>query len=466
MTKGLSLEQDLKLLINNPKYSDIEILCKDEKKLHACRAILAARSEVFDKLLYNGMKETYENQITFPEINSVGMEIILEYIYTGSVKREYLTKDNTIEAFFAADYFQLLDLQDFIMKTIKSTNFAKNYCPELLSKVSETVPLTEDNIILNLLVETVANMPLNNIEFGRLSITGLKYLLYITLEKEIPFATREYEVFRYSAILAAKQVSSDAYESLMKLLPTLDQIENTIEAENKFIADRQKVTKEMEPLIKHIDFKRIKGQIIVNFIEPLGIIPVEIILSVYRNIALLKSLDYSSDIRGKPNIINELGYVWDETACGSHLIIEDNGKIVRAASYLMSCQSVRAKMLLENKGIFEWDVIIEKGCGNAWVGVCALENFNCEIFAGKQSGWVIGSSDKRCSSDTTIINYCPSFGDGTKITVHLDMNKKTCYFTVNGIKYSEVWNNIPSKLYPVVSIKYPGRFRIQPHKRI
>src|SRR2546423_7788595 len=83
MTRGYSLEQDLKLLINNPKYSDIEISCQDEKKLHACRAILAARSEVLDRLLYNGMKETYENKISFPKINSSGMEIILEYTYTG-----------------------------------------------------------------------------------------------------------------------------------------------------------------------------------------------------------------------------------------------------------------------------------------------------------------------------------------------------------------------------------------------
>jgi len=32
-------------LLNNSKYSDIEILCEYEKKLHGCRAILAARSE-------------------------------------------------------------------------------------------------------------------------------------------------------------------------------------------------------------------------------------------------------------------------------------------------------------------------------------------------------------------------------------------------------------------------------------
>src|SRR5579871_6999719 len=115
MTRGRLLENDLRLLINNPKYSDISILCEDEKKLHGCRAILAARSEVFDRLLYNGMKESYENQISFPKINSSAMKIILEYTYTGSVKEESLNKDNIVEAFRVADYFQLSGLQDFIM---------------------------------------------------------------------------------------------------------------------------------------------------------------------------------------------------------------------------------------------------------------------------------------------------------------------------------------------------------------
>ena len=138
MTRGYSLEQDLKLLINNPKYSDIEILCEDEKKLYGNRAILAARSEMFDRLLYNGMKESHENQISFPKIHSSGMEIILEYMYTGSVKEESLTKSNIIEAFHAADYFQLPNLRDFIMKTVKNSlenNSTENYSPELLSKV-------------------------------------------------------------------------------------------------------------------------------------------------------------------------------------------------------------------------------------------------------------------------------------------------------------------------------------------
>jgi len=75
MTRVHSLEQDLRSLINNQKYSDIEILCEGEKKLYGWRAILAARSGVFDRLLYNG---SYEKQISFPKINTSGMDIILE----------------------------------------------------------------------------------------------------------------------------------------------------------------------------------------------------------------------------------------------------------------------------------------------------------------------------------------------------------------------------------------------------
>ena len=40
----VTLEQDLRLLMNNLKHSDIEILCENEMKLHGCRAILVARS--------------------------------------------------------------------------------------------------------------------------------------------------------------------------------------------------------------------------------------------------------------------------------------------------------------------------------------------------------------------------------------------------------------------------------------
>ncbi|GBB90589.1 hypothetical protein RclHR1_01760013 [Rhizophagus clarus] len=464
MTRGYFLEQDLELLINNPKYSDIEILCKDEKKLYGCRAILAARSEVLDGLLYNGMKESFENQISFPTINSSGMEIILEYIYVGSIKDDSLTKDNIVETYHAADYFQLQGLQEFIIIALKNRmekSYVKNYSPELLSKFAEIMPLSEDNILFDLLVKDIATNSLNDIEIGRLSITALQYFLFYTYEKEIPFATSEYEVFRYSAILAAKQVSDNTYKIIMEQLPTLEQIEESTKVENKLITDHQEVVIELEPLIEYIDFSRIKRNQF-DFIEPLKIIPAEIIQHTLESI-----YSDSSNIRGIPIYrIKDSELVWDESACGSKLVIEDDGKVV-CAPYDGGHQSVKGKLALENKGIFEWDVIIEKKCAQSWIGICALENFDYEIFAGTQpTGWVLSSGGK-CNSANGFY-YCPSFDDdGTRITVHLNLSKRTCAFTINGIRYREIteWNDLPSKLYPVVSLRHPGRFRIQPHQK-
>ena len=115
----------------------------------------------------------------------------------------------------------------------------------------------------------------------------------------------------------------------------------------------------------------------------------------------------------------------------SRLIIEDNGKVVRAPFDCNKIKSVRAKLILDNKGIIEWDVMIKKTCAYAWVGVCAPENFDYERFAGYQpTGWVLGSSGACYNSSIGVSNYCPPFEDGSKITVHLDMNKITCAFTV------------------------------------
>ncbi|RIA84160.1 hypothetical protein C1645_832704 [Glomus cerebriforme] len=157
-------------------------------------------------------------------------------------------------------------------------------------------------------------------------------------------------------------------------------------------------------------------------------------------------------------------YVWDKFASGTKLIIDDDEKSVGAKNDCNSCQNVRAQIRLEDSGIFEWDIIIEKTCSFAWVGVCASENFNYETFAGYQStGWVLGSNGY-CWNSAKSLKYCPSFinENGVKITVRLNMIKRTCAFTINNIKYPEVlgWNNLPSKLYLVVSLCHPGHFRI------
>ena len=127
------------------------------------------------------------------------------------------------------------------------------------------------------------------------------------------------------------------------------------------------------------------------------------------------------------------------------------------------------KVTFDNESIFEWDIIIEKISTLIRVGVSASEKFNYESGgAQNNNSWVINHDGDFWNSIDWVKSNCPKFGDGAKITVHLDMNKRTLAFTVNGIKYQEVsgWNNnLPSKLYPVVSLNHPSRIRIQPHQK-
>jgi hypothetical protein len=390
---------------------------------------------------------------------------ILEYFYTGSIK-EILTQNNLLETYQASKYFNLSTIQDFILKEIKNNlenNFEENYSPELLSKALEMKLLKDDVDLLNLLVKSVAIIPLNKIRHGKLSVTGLQYLLSNTLEKEIHFATPEYEVLRYSAILMAKQVSDEAYKSLTEKFPTFDKAEEQIKKNIKVwhIPDRGKIIKKLEPLIKLIDFKRIKKEMLDKIIKPLKIIPNEIIeRSKERNLS-----SELNDIRGIPTLHTKSNYVWDELICGPDLKIKDNGKVVQASKNTLR-QNVRAKMVLE-KGIYEWEIIIEKYCEYTSIGVCASENFDDEIWAGDQStGWVLNFNGY-CYNFGKCNYYCQPFTeDGTKIIVRLDMDKRTCAFTVNGTKYPEVleWKNLPSKLYPVVSLCSPAQCRIQPYR--
>lgn len=64
--------------------------------------------------------------------------------------------------------------------------------------------------------------------------------------------------------------------------------------------------------------------------------------------------------------------------------------------------------------------------------------------------------------------YCPEFGDSTKITVHLNMNKRACIFTINEIKYPETleYDGLPEKLYLVVSLSHPGHIQILAHQKV
>ncbi|RIA79660.1 hypothetical protein C1645_840194 [Glomus cerebriforme] len=146
----------------------------------------------------------------------------------------------------------------------------------------------------------------------------------------------EYEVLKFGAIRAAYQISNDAAISLRNRLPTLDKIGYPRRLVSKLydkyiIIHRPKIVELLSNTVDLIDFRRIYKKILTEIIDPLRFVPADLELQeVVCHIKMLKQM---------------LKY-----AC--------------------------------NRGVYEWNIIIEKSCIYAWIGICSSEKFNYEGFVG------------------------------------------------------------------------------------
>ncbi|CAG8450602.1 5246_t:CDS:2 [Paraglomus occultum] len=483
--KGDSLVDDLRGALNNPRYSDLKLVCEDDV-LYGCRALLATRCEMLDRLLYNGMRETNANEILFPTIKCAAMKVILEYIYTDKLAPDSLTLENTVISYAAADYFMITPLQDHILNFIDSKLGMQttDYAVDLLSKALEAMPDAElVNRLFYLLSKYIACSPLSAIDSKKFTSRSLQALLSLTIhDKTIFFATDEYDVFRYIMIWGALEVSPDLASLLDSNLPRSDHMKDFTEWKQRdnIINDRSfqlflnKFTDIISPVCQYVDFRRIQAEVLQDVIEPLDIIPKETLLETYRVQARNKGP--LSCRRGDPKAVplptavSELAtsstlrwdeqFYWDKFKCGDKLIISANSTLVETNSRCQGHQSVSAKLPIGDNGVYEWDFVIVRTCGVMWIGLCG-EGIDFGKFLGTQNAWVVGSNGTKYNPPAFSSQYGVAFGDNTTVTIHLDMNQRTCAFTINGVKYENAFTDLPDKVYPAASLRYPGKVRLQ-----
>ncbi|CAG8561196.1 10736_t:CDS:1 [Ambispora gerdemannii] len=470
MPRGSSLAHDLSSVINNPRYSDIRIICQDDV-LYGCRTILAARSEVFDRILFPGRRDPCPTEISFPDINSSAMKFILEFIYTGSIREEALLKpSDAIDIYHAADYFLLPDLQNCILKVTEEFLKEHDYrlALKLFNKTIEKMPLSQENNLYSLLITRIAATPLDSFSFGCFTMENLRALLTSTLNSSAYFATPEYEVFRYIILWGANQISEEATSIFEYRLPALEIAEQQFLLPQEFFLNQSEASKYYQlqasllrlisPILTYINFSLIKPNILANVIHPLGIIPTPILLEAYRFHAELKN--NSTNRRGGVSCrIDDLR--WDNLACGPNIEIKDYGTRVLCANST-TVESVRGVNQLSGNGMYEWDVVVEEKSRCAWIGVCE-ESVDFSSYLGRQENIYVFGSDGQIWNSGKSFRYGTTFNKGSTITVHLDMTKRTCAFSIDGVRYPVAWSNLPDKLYPAAAIWKFGRLRIKPH---
>jgi hypothetical protein len=101
-------------LVNSPRFSDIKFRVVDyksrEKLFYAHKGILASSSSVFEAMLTNGMKETFEDEIQLCQTNHSAFLSLLTFIYTFKVNITSLCDAENLLAL--ADRFAVVPVRE------------------------------------------------------------------------------------------------------------------------------------------------------------------------------------------------------------------------------------------------------------------------------------------------------------------------------------------------------------------
>ena len=118
------LSDDFQSLLDNPIYSDVTLIC-GEREFFVHKAILSARSKVFQAMFEHKMLENECSRVEIKDINSDVMYEILRYIYTGKIEN----KEHLIDLILsAADKYCLerlkIQCEEILCTTIDKDNVA------------------------------------------------------------------------------------------------------------------------------------------------------------------------------------------------------------------------------------------------------------------------------------------------------------------------------------------------------
>ncbi|CAG8499462.1 6665_t:CDS:2 [Funneliformis mosseae] len=375
--KGEFLGADLRAMFNNPVYSDIIITCKDGGVVYGSKLLLAARSDIFARLLIKDINnkendkennnnssslslnklnfDNSENNLTFTEFNSEILLIILEYLYMGNITMESLTLTNVVEAYLGAEYFLLPGLEEIIITFLDNAlkcSADNNLSAKILTHASEFMLPSSDDTLFRTLHNCLVITPLESIDYDNLTTEGLTFILSplnINTSYE-EFVTSEYGVFRYITLWSAYHCdeNNDSILSYFEpLLPSSDHAEhldageleqlrklhekNSKKSKSKEI--KSSITTTLNALLPSVDFKLIHPSILANIIEPLDIVPNDMLIDAFRYQAQLPAGSGPKRNRGTITAKPEnLRLQWSQQACGKQCMLLENDILLKSSS--------------------------------------------------------------------------------------------------------------------------------------
>jgi len=115
----------MRTLVNDEEFSDVTFMVEDQP-VYAHRAILAQRCDHFAAMFRSGMRESVERTVPIADISMNVFLLLLEYIYTDSVK---IDVEHAIGLYIASDIYQLDRLREMCCTVVRRNLNAENAGP-------------------------------------------------------------------------------------------------------------------------------------------------------------------------------------------------------------------------------------------------------------------------------------------------------------------------------------------------
>ncbi|XP_041774053.1 BTB/POZ domain-containing protein 9 [Anopheles merus] len=168
-------------------YSDVTFIVEGQR-IPAHRVILAARSEYFRALLYGGLQETKQDEITL-NIPLMAFRCLLKYIYSGSMSLMQMKEEHLLDTLGLANQYGFADLEMAISDYLRQVLSLGNVCAIL--DAARLFALDGLTAVCHSFMDRNAADILQHESFRHLSLDSLCSLLL-----RDSFFAREVEIFQ------------------------------------------------------------------------------------------------------------------------------------------------------------------------------------------------------------------------------------------------------------------------------
>uniref|UniRef100_A0A914GXA8 BTB domain-containing protein n=1 Tax=Globodera rostochiensis TaxID=31243 RepID=A0A914GXA8_GLORO len=144
------LVEQIAFLYLNEEFSDL-VLIVDGQRFPVHRVILATRSSYFKAMLYGGMRESSEKEVTLFDTPVQAFQAVLKYIYTGKLQLKSLELSLVLDMLALVHKYGFSELEAAIPEYLKSILKARNSwrSPAWISSTITPQTFCPDNLFFN-----------------------------------------------------------------------------------------------------------------------------------------------------------------------------------------------------------------------------------------------------------------------------------------------------------------------------